>query len=97
MRLSEKEKRRIADYQVVFKSSHGTRVLSDLCHRHGIFDACHVPQDSHSTAYNDGRRSVIVDILRYLKTDQEQLENLLSQPYGSYDPRSTSDDRVATI
>lgn len=97
MRLSEKEKKRLADYRTIFEGPQGERVLSDLCHRHGIFDPCHVPGDSHSTAYNDGRRSVIIDLLRYLGTDLERLSNLIDLPYGSYDPRSTSDDRVATI
>ena len=32
-----------------------------------------------------------------LGTDLERLDNLLIQPYGSYDPRGTSDERVAAI
>ena len=97
MRLTEKEKKRLADYRTIFEGPQGQRVLADLCHRHGIFDPCHVPGDPHSTAYNDGRRSVVVDLLRYLGTDLERLDNLLEHPYGSYDPRSTADDRVAAI
>ena len=97
MRLSEKEKRRLADYRTVFESPQGQRVLADLCQRHGIYDPCHVPGDAYSTAYNDGRRSVVVDLLRYLNTDLERLTNLLDSPYGDYDPRSTSNDRVAAI
>ena len=96
MRLSEKEKKRLADYRTIFKGPQGERVLADLCHRHGIFDPCHVPGDPYSTAYNDGRRSVIVDLLRYLGTDLERLDNLLEHPYGSYDPRDSA-DRVAAI
>ena len=97
MRLSEKEKKRLADYRTIFKGPQGERVLADLCHRHGIFDPCHVPGDPYSTAYNDGRRSVVVDLLRYLGTDLERLNNLIDLPYGSYDPRSTADERVAAI
>ena len=97
MRITEKEKKRLADYRTIFEGPQGQRVLADLCHRHGIFDPCHVPGDSHSTAYNDGRRSVIIDLLRYLGTDLERLDNLLIQPYGDYDPRGTSDERVAAI
>ncbi len=96
MRLSEKEKKRLADYRTIFEGPQGQRVLADLCHRHGIFDPCHVPGDPYSTAYNDGRRSVIVDLLRYLGTDLERLDNLLEHPYGSYDPRDAA-DRVAAI
>ena len=96
MRLSEKEKKRLADYRTIFEGPQGQRVLADLCHRHGIFDPCHVPGDSHSTAYNDGRRSVIIDLLRYLGTDLERLDNLLIQPYGDYDPRDSA-ERVAAI
>ena len=97
MRLTEKEKKRLADYRTIFEGPQGERVLADLCHRHGIFDPCHVPGDSYSTAYNDGRRSVVVDLLRYLGTDLERLDNLLEPPYGSYDPRGTSDERGAAI
>ena len=96
MRLSEKEKQRLADYRTIFKGPQGERVLADLCHRHGIFDPCHVPSDPYSTAYNDGRRSVVVDLLRYLGTDLERLDNLLEHPYGSYDPRDSA-ERVAAI
>tara|TARA_R100001086_G_scaffold10687_1_gene5665 strand:- start:56 stop:352 length:297 start_codon:yes stop_codon:yes gene_type:complete len=96
-RITEKEKKRLADYRTIFKGPQGERVLADLCHRHGIFDPCHVPGDAYSTAYNDGRRSVVVDLLRYLGTDLERLDNLLIQPYGDYDPRGTSDERVAAI
>ena len=88
MRLTEKEKKRLADYRTIFKGPQGERVLADLCH---------VPGDPYSTAYNDGRRSVIIDLLRYLGTDLERLNNLIDLPYGSYDPRGTSDERVASI
>ena len=94
MRITEKEKKRLADYRTVFESPQGQRVLADLCQRHGIYDPCHVPGDAYSTAYNDGRRSVVVDLLRYLNTDLERLTNLLDSPYGDYDPRG---DSVAAI
>ncbi len=96
MTLNEKEKKRLADYRTIFKGPQGERVLADLCHRHGIFAPCHVPGDAYSTAYNDGRRSVVIDLLRYLNTDLEQLDDLLDVPYGSYDPRDSA-DRVAAI
>ena len=96
MRITEKEKKRLADYRTIFEGPQGQRVLADLCHRHGIFDPCHVPGDPYSTAYNDGRRSVIIDLLRYLGTDLERLDNLLEHPYGSYDPRDSA-ERVAAI
>ena len=96
MRLTEKEKKRLADYRTIFEGPQGERVLADLCHRHGIFDPCHVPGDPYSTAYNDGRRSVVVDLLRYLVTDLERLVYLLEHPYGSYDPRDSA-ERVAAI
>ena len=97
MRITEKEKKRLADYRTIFEGPQGERVLTDLCHRHGIFDPCHVPGDPYSTAYNDGRRSVVVDLLRYLGTDLERLDNLLIQPYGhEYDPRDSA-ERVAAI
>ena len=96
MRLSEKEKKRLADYRTIFKGPQGERVLADLCHRHGIFDPCHVPGDPYTTAYNDGRRSVVVDLLRYLGTALERLDNLLDVSYGSYDPRDSA-ERVAAI
>ena len=95
-RITEKEKKRLADYRTIFEGPQGQRVLADLCHRHGIFDPCHVPGDSYSTAYNDGRRSVVVDLLRYLGTDLERLNNLIDLPYGNYDPRDSA-ERVAAI
>ena len=96
MRLTEKEKKRLADYRTIFKGPQGERVLADLCHRHGIFDPCHVPGDPYTTAYNDGRRSVVVDLLRYLGTDLERLDKFLDVPYGNYAPRDSA-ERVAAI
>ena len=96
MRITEKEKKRLADYRTIFEGPQGQRVLADLCHRHGIFDPCHVPGDPYSTAYNDGRRSVVVDLLRYLGTDLERLDNFLEHPYGSYEQRDSA-ERVAAI
>ena len=95
MRLTEKEKKRLADYRTIFEGPQGQRVLADLCHRHGIFDPCHVPGAPYSTADNDGRRSVVVDLLRYLGTDLERLDNLLEHPYGSYDPRDSAERGAA--
>ena len=76
------KKRLRADYEAVFKSDAGKRVLADLCTRNFVFSAAMVPGDPFHTHHHDGRRSVITDILSYLSVSVEELEQLERQSHG---------------
>ncbi len=70
-----------SDYRTVFDSPQGRKVLADLCQRHFVFNSTHIPNDPYTSAFQDGRRSVVVDILRYVKIDLETLETQMERPY----------------
>ena len=63
--IRRKEKERKQLYDRIFSSEDGQRLLKDLAQRNHVFDVITVPEPSIS-AFRDGRRSVVVDIINYL-------------------------------
>ena len=62
-----------SEYRRIFKSEAGKNVLSDLIDTHFVMRPT-MDADSHTTAYNEGQRMVILRILKMLNTDPEQLK-----------------------
>jgi hypothetical protein len=87
--LKRQEKERKALFERVFETEDGKRVLEDLCVRNFIFSPCIVPGDPYYTHYNDGRRSVIADLLSYLNISTSELERMERE---SYERRSNEYD-----
>ena len=84
--------RRLAhDYRHVFTSPEGERVLLDLMRRGGVLSVAHVEADSHSTAYNDGKRALGFEILRLLRWSEAQLLELAKEQQDS-DFREMTED-----
>ena len=69
------------DYESTFGSDAGKRVLADLCGRHFIFSSTLMPGDPYHTHTNEGRRSVVVDIINYLSVSIGELEQLERQSH----------------
>ena len=69
-------KQRKYDYDTTFNTEEGKRVLADLAHRHGVFESVFVPGDPHHTAFREGKRSVVTDLLRYLNISIAELQRL---------------------
>ena len=65
----KKQAASIADYQELFKTQAGKKVLYDLFKAHGVLNSCHVPGDPCSTAFNDGCRTVVLRIMKRSKMD----------------------------
>lgn len=64
----DKNKMRI--YKEVFDTPNGKKVLKDImdfCH---IMGQLHDPNNSHNTAFNDGKRRVALRILSFLKPEE---------------------------
>lgn len=56
-----------AAYQVTFApGSPGELVLEDLAKMSGLLGYCYIPGDAHGSTHNEGRRSLMVDILNRL-------------------------------
>lgn len=66
----------IIAYQTVFDSEHGRKVLKDLMSLCGFVQSS-MDDNSHVTAYNEGKRSVIVDILNKVNTDPDKIVEIL--------------------
>lgn len=72
-----------AAYKAVFDSPDGVRVMRDLMIRGGLLETSAVEGDPHMTHFNEGRRSLVLDILKELRwseTDIAELARERDQP-----------------
>lgn len=77
MEKDKKFKRSIANvqaYQDVFSSGAGQKVLWDLMKNNGMLSDNFCIGDSHATSYNEGRRSVVLYILKRINENTKTLE-----------------------
>ena len=56
-------KRRKEDYETIFASDAGQRVLADLMSQFHMGRSSHMAGDSHETAFREGERHVVLHIL----------------------------------
>jgi hypothetical protein len=63
----------VSDYQQCFGTPAGKRVLRHLMKVHGIMNAQYIP-DTHATAYNEGARNVVIQVLNKVRWDLKKLE-----------------------
>ena len=83
------------DYRRTFDTEAGQRVLSDLMRRHFVFSVTKVPGDATESAFNEGRRSVILDIMQTVGVDADRVMEHIQQgdPYDRY----SDDDGPRTV
>ena len=60
MQLDKKLAELIKDYQFIFNTDEGKRVLDDLKKRFHFYSTTHVKGDSHESAFYEGQRSLVV-------------------------------------
>ncbi|NNG04027.1 MAG: hypothetical protein HKM95_07990 [Inquilinus sp.] len=65
--------RRRQDYARVFRGEAGGRVLRDLMRRHFVLRSTQAVGDSHESAFNEGRRAVVLDVLHTLRVREDEL------------------------
>jgi len=75
-----------SDYETVFASAEGLRVLADLMSEFHVGSSSHVPSDSHETAFREGERHVVLHILHKLgkRGDPSWLNDKLDQGTAQY-------------
>ena len=73
--IRRKEKERKQLYDRVFGTDDGQRLLKELAQRNHVFDVITVENPSIS-AFRDGRRSVVIDIINYLNLNLRDMERL---------------------
>ena len=74
-------KRRRSDYETVFSSEVGQRVLADLMAHFHMGRSSHTGGDSHETAFREGERHVVLHILNMTgkRSDPEWTNKQLDQ------------------
>ena len=74
-------KSRKEDYETVFSSKAGRRVLSDLMANFHAGRSSHVPGDSHETAFREGERHVVLHVLDMTgkRSDPDWINDKLDQ------------------
>jgi len=72
-------KQRYINYQRVFGSEEGKRVLYDMMEYHSFLKPTYEKGDPHETAFNEGGRNVILRILTYINADIEALEKRMKE------------------
>lgn len=77
--LAQKRVGKLQDYQKIFGSELGQRVLRDLCMRHDVFGPVFVVGSPDETAYRCGKRDVIIEICKMLKVDLIRLQGQIKE------------------
>ncbi len=66
----------MGEYAALARSPH---LLSDIAQRGGVFRAAHVPGDPYTTAWNDGRRSLAIEIIEMAGCDPRTLLDIVER------------------
>jgi len=66
-------------YRAVFDSPDGERVLEHLIKVGYVDTTVHTPGDSHDTAYKEGKRSIVISILRFIERDPREILRQVQQ------------------
>lgn len=86
---SKKVKKTIAtkseDYKIVFGGEKGKKVLYDIMKNSGALQSSFSPENPHITSFNEGQRSVWIEILRKLKFNPERFEKMMTQGEENYE------------
>ena len=89
--LGLKAKRRKVQYKECFSTDDGKEILADLARRHFVHTSTFVPHDTHHSAFNEGRRSVILDIISLVNIPMEELDKLNRKAEDGRDSRTDND------
>jgi hypothetical protein len=75
---ASREQQLLLDYRHAFGSEAGKRVLDDLMTRTGVARSTIVRGDPHASAFNEGRRSIGLEIVRAINTHPDAAKRLLA-------------------
>lgn len=60
-------------YKNVFDTNDGRLVLADLMKRFKVFSNTYRANDTHGTAFCEGQRSVVLDLLRHINVSDSDI------------------------
>lgn len=69
----------IRAYKAVFNSEDGQIVLEDLLKQSGYFSPVTIPRDVCMTAFMDGRRALMTDILKRANVSEKRIVKVLKK------------------
>lgn len=69
----------LQDYQIVFSTDEGQRVLQDLMQYGHMLSPSFSKDNSHETAFREGMRNIVLFILNRLDIDIKKLENQIRE------------------
>jgi len=69
----------VTQFKELFGSPLGKKVLWKMCKDVGFLESNHCPGDPYSSAFNEGRRTVVVDILRKTNMNLDKINNLVEE------------------
>lgn len=75
----EDEKLRKDDYNFVFGSEEGQRVLSDIIRSCHMLSPTYFPGDPHQTAFQEGERNFALKILTNMNVRPEHFRNYIKE------------------
>ena len=90
--LERKSKIRASDYNRVFSTEQGKRVLFDLLENSHYLSSSFVDGDPHKTAFHEGERNIVGKILTRIHTTPEKLDELFREREKFNDRTSLSTD-----
>jgi hypothetical protein len=68
---------RAMDFKNVFSTPEGRRVLRYMMKKYGFLRTTYIAGDYVTTAFNEGQRAVVIDLIGRLKVDIKKLEQEL--------------------
>jgi hypothetical protein len=66
-------------WKAVYATAEGKRVVQDLLREGGILSVSHVPGDSYSTAFAEGKRAMALHVAERLRWSEGELLRLAEQ------------------
>lgn len=69
----------VSDYQECFNSPAGKKVLAHLMKVHGVLQSSFVEGKADATAFNEGGRNAILQILKKMRIDIKKLEKMITE------------------
>lgn len=68
---------RFDDYRITFGGPAGQRVLADLIERHGVMQTSWNSDSAEATAFREGQRRVVLEIIELINRDPEAIAALV--------------------
>ena len=68
-------------YRSAFTSEDGQRVLRHLCKNGCVTSPAFVAGDPTTTAYNNGKRDIVLAILRYVHASDDDIRRAIEETY----------------